>query len=105
MRYVGQTFDRRGFVGRPHGHRQDCQTGVGGLGQHFHQNHAGCMDDMEIVIIDGVQPGNHQLLDQKEEEWIQRMRTMDYMGQVGLNIRYKLKRSNRGNCNCNFGNS
>ena len=45
------------------------------------------MDDMEIVIIDSVQPGNHGLLDQKEEEWIHRLRTMDIMGQGGLNIR------------------
>ena len=53
------------------------------------------MDDMEIVIIDSVQPGNHDLLDQKEAEWIHRLRTMDIMGQGGLNIRDDLKRTNR----------
>ena len=57
---------------------------------------------MEIVIIDSVQPGNHDLLDRKEEEWIHRLRTMDNMGQGGLNIRDDLKRSNRGKCKCNF---
>ena len=102
LRYIGQTFDKRGFVGRHYGHRQNCQSGIGGLGQHFYQNHGGCMEEMEIVIIDSVQPGNHQLLDQKEEEWIHNLRTMDYMGQGGLNIRDDLKRSNRGNCKCNF---
>ena len=60
------------------------------------------MDDMEIVIIDSVQPGNHDLLDQKEEEWIHRLRTMDIMGQGGLNIRDDLKRTNRGKCKCKF---
>ena len=81
LKYVGQTFDQRGFVGRHYGHRQDCQTGVGGLGQHFHQAHGGNMDDLEITIIDSVQPGNHLLLDQKEEEWIHRLRSMEYMNQ------------------------
>ena len=101
-RYVGQSFDQRGFVGRHYGHRQDCQSGVGGLGQHFFQHHGGDMEDMEIVIIDSVQPGNHDLLDRKEEEWIHRLRTMDNMGQGGLNIRDDLKRSNRGKCKCKF---
>ena len=62
------------------------------------------MDDMEIVIIDSVQPGNHDLLDQKEEEWIHRLRTMDIMGQGGLNIRDDLKRTTRGKCKCKFCN-
>jgi hypothetical protein len=48
-----------------YGHRQDGQTGVGGLGQHLHQAHGGNMDDLEITIIDSVQPGNHLLLDRK----------------------------------------
>ena len=102
LRYIGQTFDQRGFVGRHYGHRQDCLTGVGGLGQHFYQQHGGCMEEMEVVIIDSVQPGNHELLDQKEEEWIHRLRTMDYMGQGGLNIRDDLRRSSRSNCKCKF---
>ena len=54
---------------------------------------------MELVIIDSVEPGNHSLLDQKEEEWIQRLRTMDSMNQGGLNIRDDLKRRDRGKCN------
>ena len=56
----------------------------------------------EVVIIFSVQAGNHNLLDKKEEEWIHRMRTMDYMGHGGLNIRDDLKRSNRGKCKCKF---
>ena len=64
LKYVGQTFDQRGFVGRHYGHRQDCQTG-------------GNMDELEVIIIDSVQPGNHALLDQKEEEWIHRLRTRE----------------------------
>ena len=102
QRYIGQTFDQRGLVGRHYGHRQDCQSGVGGLGQHFHQHHGGDMEEMELVIIDSVEPGNHSLLDQKEEEWIQRLRTMDSMNQGGLNIRDDLKRRDRGKCNCKF---
>ena len=50
-KYVGQTYDQRGFVGRHYGHRQDCQSGVGGMGQHFYQQHRGCMEEMEVVII------------------------------------------------------
>ena len=57
---------------------------------------------MEIVIIDSVQPGNHDLLDQKEEEWMHRLRTMDIMCQGGLNICDDLKRTNRGKCKCKF---
>ena len=60
------------------------------------------MDEMEVVIIDSVEPGNHPLLDQKEEEWIHKLKTMDYMGQGGLNIRDDLKRSSRANCKCKF---
>ena len=87
QRYIGQTFDQRGLVGRHYGHRQDCQSGVGGLGQHFYHHHGGSMEEMELVIIDSVEPGNDSLLDVKEEEWIQRLRTMDTMNQGGLNIR------------------
>ena len=97
LKYVGQTFDQRGFVGRHYGHRQDCQTGVGGLGEHVHQAHGGNMDDLEVIIIDSVQPGNHPLLDQKEE-WIHRLRTMEYMTQGGMNIRDDLKRNTRVTC-------
>ena len=50
---------------------------MGVLGQHFFADHGGCVEDMEVVIIDSVEPGNHSLLDQKEEEWIQRLKTMD----------------------------
>ena len=60
------------------------------------------MEDMEIVIIDSVQTCNHELLDRKEKEWIHRLRTMDNMGQGGLNIIDDLKRSNMGNCKCKF---
>ena len=42
------------------------------------------MEEIEVVIIDSVQPVNHDLLDQKEEEWIHGLRTMEYMGQGGL---------------------
>ena len=102
LTYVGQTYDQRGFVGRHYGHRQDCQTGVGGLGQHFNQMHGGSLDELEITIIDSVEPGNHRLLDQKEEEWIHRLRTMDYMNQGGMNIRDDLKRNAKGKCKCKF---
>ena len=102
LRYVGQTFDQRGFIGRHYGHRQECLTGVGGLGEHFFADHGGCVEDMEVVIIDSVEPGNHSLLDQKEEEWIQRLKTMDNMGQGGLNKRDELKRNNGASCKCKF---
>ena len=102
LRYIGQTFDQRGFVGRHYGHRQDCKTGVGGLGQHFHQHHGGSLEELEITIIESVQPGNHPLLDQKEEEWIHRLKTMDYMGLGGMNIRDDIKRNSRGQCKCKF---
>ena len=59
------------------------------------------MEEMEVVIIDSVQPGNHDHLDRKEEDWIHRLRTVDNMGQGGLNIRDNLKRNNRGKCKCN----
>jgi hypothetical protein len=60
------------------------------------------MEDMELVIIDSVEPGNHSLLDVKEEEWKQRLRTMDTMNQGGLPIRDDSKRRDRGKCNCKF---
>ena len=75
---------------------------MGGLGQHFQQAHGGNVDQMEIIIIDSVQPGNHPLLDQKEEEWIHRLRTMDHMEQGGMNIRDDLKRNSKGKCKCKF---
>ena len=42
---------------------------------------------MEVVSIHSVQPGNHYLMDQKEEDWIHRLRTMEYKDQGGVNIR------------------
>ena len=102
MTYVGQTYDQRGFVGRHYGHRQDCRAGVDGLGQHFKEYHGGSLEELEIVIIDSVQPGNHQLLDKKEEEWIHRLRSMDHMEQGGMNLRDDLKRNTKGKCKfCN----
>ena len=53
-KYVGQTYDQRGFVGRHYGHRQDCQSGIVGLAKHFYQQHGGCKEEMEVVIIDSV---------------------------------------------------
>ena len=100
--YIGQTFDQRGFVGRHYGHRQDCKAGVGGLGQHFHQHHAGSMEELVITIIDSVEPGNHSLLDRKEEEWIHRLKTMDHMGMGGMNVRDDIKRNTNIKCKCKF---
>ena len=65
-------------MGRHYGHRQDCQTGIGGLGQHFKQYHGGSLDE-----LDSVQPGNHELLDRKKEEWIHRLRSMDHIERGG----------------------
>jgi hypothetical protein len=92
--YVGQTY--KGFVGRHHGHRQDCLAGIGGLGQHFKQFHGGSLDQLEIVLVDSVQPGNHELLDRTEEELIHRLRRMEH---GGMNIRDDLKRK-KGKCKC-----
>ena len=77
----------------------DCRVGL-----HFQQQHGGCTDEMEVTIIDSVEPGNHKLLDRKEEEWIHRLRNMDYMEQGGMNVRYDLKRNSRGQCKCKFCN-
>ena len=60
------------------------------------------MEEMELVIIDSIEQGNHSLLDDKEEEWIHILRTMDSMNQGGLNIRDDLKRKDRGKFNCKF---
>ena len=49
----------------------------------FSKANGGCLEQIEIIIIDSVQPGNHPLLDQKEEEWIHRLRTMYHMEQGG----------------------
>ena len=37
------------------------------------------MKELVITIIDIVEPGNHSLLDRKEEEWIHRLKTMDHI--------------------------
>ena len=44
------------------------------------------MEEMELVILDSVEPGNHSLLDVKEEEWIHRLRTGYYEPR---RVRYK----------------
>ena len=70
-------FKKLKLVGRHFDHRQDCQTGIGGLGQHFEQVHGGSLDELEITKIDTVEPANHQLLDQKKDKLIHRLGTMD----------------------------
>ena len=78
-RYMGQTYDQKDCVGPHYDQRQDCQSCIVGLGQHFYQQYGGCMEEMEVVIIDSVQPGNHDLLDLKEDEWVHRLRTIEHM--------------------------
>ena len=48
---------------------------------------------MELVIIDTVEPGDHALLDQKEEAWIYQLKSLDSMGYGGLNSRDEMQRS------------
>jgi hypothetical protein len=38
------------------------------------------MDDIQVVIIDSVQPSNPDLLDKMEEKWINRPRKMNNKG-------------------------
>ena len=80
-----------------HWHRQDCQSGAALL-----QALWWMYEEMVLVIIDSVEPGNHSLLVVREEEWMNRPRAMDSMNQGGLNIRDALKRRDRGKCNCKF---
>ena len=87
-------------MGRHYGHRKHCQTVVGG--QHFHKAHDGNMDNLEITIIESVQHGNHLLLNQKEDLWICRLMSMEYINQGGMNIRDNLKRNTRLTCRCKF---
>ena len=49
------------------------------------------MDELEVTIIDSVEPGNHSLLYTKEEEWIHRFKTMDYLGMGGMNLMDDIK--------------
>ena len=48
---------------------------------------------MELMIIDTVEPGDHVLLDQKEETWIYQLKSLDSMGHRGLNSRDEMQRS------------
>ena len=48
---------------------------------------------MELVIIDTVEPGDHVLLDQKEEAWIYQLKSLDCMERGGLNSRDEMQRS------------
>ena len=99
--YVGQTVDGRGMYGRHAHHREEIKLGKGGLGEHYHSQHSDSTDTLQITIIDSVKPGNHALLDQKEERWMYNLRALDFMGYGGLNKRDDLDR-NRERCNCKF---
>ena len=55
---------------------------------------------MQIVIIDSVARGNHDLLDHKEAFWIYQLRSLEEMGVGGLNRRDDLVRRDRTTCNC-----
>ena len=105
--YVGQTFaektatSRGGLYKRHAGHRRDCASGTGGLGAHYKLCHGGSTNTMRITIIDSVAPGNHKLLDHKEEFWIYQLRTMDTQGFGGLNRREEMeRRGDRALCDC-----
>ena len=43
-------------------------------------------------------------IDQKDEEWIHRSRTMDYVEQGRMHIRDDMKRNSMGKCKCKFCN-
>ena len=57
---------------------------------------------MELTIIDSVAPGNHSLLDHKEEFWMYQLKTLDFMGWGGLNRRDDLVRQDRSLCDCSY---
>ena len=100
------TANSKGGLYKRHcGHRADCKAGKGGLGDHYLQHHGGSVETMVLTIIDTVQHGDHTELDRKEEAWIYRLKTLDTMGNGGLNSRDELARSNsdraRLSCSCN----
>ena len=66
------------------------------------QAHGRNMDDLGVIMIDTVQPGNHPMLDQKEEDSSHRLRITDYMTQGGMNIKDNLKRNTRATYRCKF---
>ena len=100
--YVGQTWQKRGLSGRHLGHRAECKAGTGGLGSHFKEKHGGSTDNLQLVIIDSVAPGNHKDLDAKEARWIHQLKTMEDMRLGGLNVREDLLRETRRNCTCGY---
>ena len=100
--YVGQSFSEGGLYKRHAGHKLDCKAGKGGLGEHYDQHHGGNVDTMEITIIDCAPPGNHALLDHKEEFWMYQLKSLEEMGYDGLNKRDDLRRQDRESCNCKY---
>ena len=108
--YVGQTYSEatansKGGLYKWHcGHRADCKSGTGGLGSHYFTHHGGSTETMDIVVIDSVEPGDHEGLDRKEEYWIYQLKTLDTMGHGGLNNRDELVRKQRDKarlyCSC-----
>ena len=69
---------------------------------HFKNKHGSSTENLQLIVIDSVAPGNHKELDEKEARWIHQLKTMGEMGFGGMNIREDLLRGTRKNCTCGY---
>ena len=83
--YVGKSTTS--FKMRHSNHKKEIEKGRGGLGNHFGGQRACSYQDVEIILIEGVENGNQKLLKRRETFWQYQLRVFRENGGNAMSIR------------------
>ena len=83
--YVGKSTTS--FKIRHSNHKKEIESGRGGLGNHFGGARACSYQDIEFILIKGVEKGNKKLLERREKFWQYQLRAFRENGGNSKSIR------------------
>ena len=83
--YVGKSTTA--FKLRHSNHKKEIEKGRGGLGNHFGGQRACSYQDVQIILIEGVEKGNQKQLEKREKFWQYQLRAFRENGGNAMSIR------------------
>ena len=75
------------FKLRHSNHKKEIEKGRGGLGNHFGGQRACSYQDVQIILIEGVEKGNQKLLEKREKFGQYQLRAFRENGGNAMSIR------------------
>ena len=83
--YVGKSTTP--FKIRHSNHKKEIESGRGGLGNHFGGSRNCSYQDVEFILIEGVEKGNKKVLERREKYWQYQLRAFRENGGNAMSIR------------------